>query len=70
MLVSQLLKENIIDVINDELKVKLGHQLSEEMSAKISWCAMVVCWAYQVQNAFKKLEFEFKSLENEKMNYF
>ena len=40
------------------------------MSAKISWCAMVVCWAYQVQNAFKKLELEFNSLEKEKINYF
>ena len=43
--------------IDYELQSKLGLKLSHEMSAKISWCALVTCWIllfYEAEKAFNK----------------
>ena len=40
----EYLKTELRDKIDYELKQKLGLFLTHEMSAYISWCAMLVCW--------------------------
>lgn len=43
------------DTIDKELQHKLGLNLTKEMRAKISWCALLVSWIL----LFQKAEFTF-----------
>ena len=52
--------------LNEELNKKLCLYISKDLDAKISWCAIIVCWVEIYKKAERQFEKYHKSLLSKK----
>jgi hypothetical protein len=53
---SKYLSTELKEILNEELNQKMCLYISKDLDAKISWCAIIVCWV----ELYKKAETSFK----------